>query len=61
MATFIAATEDVKWRGAGGKGDFSSVGGVPSETSEGGDGVSSEETKDEKVFTDRAFHVLRSS
>ena len=65
VATFIAATEDVKWRGAGGKGKFSSAGDSPSESSEGGpeggDGVSSEETKDEKVLVDRAFHALRSS
>ena len=65
VATFIAATEDVKWRGAGGKGNCSSAGGVPSESSdggpEGGDGVSSVETKDEKVLVDRAFHALKSS
>lgn len=57
----MAATEDVKWRGAGGRGNCSSAGGVPSERSEGGDGVSSVETKDENVFVDRAFHFLRSS
>lgn len=61
MATFIAASEDVKWRAAGGKGYGSSAGGVPSESSERGDGVSSDETKDEKVNVDRAFHALRSS
>ena len=61
MATFIAATDEVKWRGAGGKGNSSSAGGVPSDMFEGGDGVSSEEIKDEKVFVDRAFHALRSA
>ena len=65
VATFIAATEDLKWRGAGGKGNCSSARGDPFKCSdggtEGGDGVSSEETKDEKVFVDRAFHALRSS
>ena len=64
VATFIAASEEVKWRAAGGKGYCSSAGGVPSESSEpeGGDGVSSEDyTKDEKVFTERAFQAVRYS
>lgn len=61
MATFIAATVEVNWSGAGGKGYSSFAGGVPSDAFGGGDGVSSEETKDEKVFVDRAFHALRSA
>ena len=64
MATFIAASEDVNGRGVGGKGNWSSGGRVLSESSEdghgGGDGVSSDLTKDEKVCVDRAFHALRS-
>ena len=61
MATFIAATVEVNWSGAGGKGNSSFAGEVPSDAFEGGDGVSSEETKDEKVFVDRAFHARRSA
>ena len=61
VATFIAASEDVKSRAAGGMGNCSSVGEASSETSVGGDGVSSEETKDENVWVDRAFHALRSA
>ena len=38
-----------------------SAGVVASKRSEGGDGVSSEETKAEKVLLDRAFHALKSS
>ena len=61
VATFIAPTVEVNWRGAGGKGNSSSAGEVPSDAFGGGDGVSSEETKDEKVFGDRPFHALRSA
>ena len=61
VATFIAATVDLNWSGAGGKGNSSFAGGLSSDTFGGGDGVSSEETKDEKVFGDLPFHALRSA